>query len=127
MMKELAIPKSLKRAILCLRISEALYVLVAFLFGALGAVGLFGPPLDAGDPYEKGIVWGFVFFLVFASLGMAIFIEIVCRHLQKGRYWAWIAGLILCGIYIPSLFIVLGIVGLMALLKPEVQAYFRAR
>lgn len=124
-MKNAAAPQSLKRAILCLRISEVLYVLIALLFAALGAVGLFGPPLNASDPAEKAMVWGFVFFLVFISLGMAVFIEIVCRHLKEGRYWAWIAALILFGIYVPSLFILLGILGLLALMKPETQAYFK--
>ena len=119
-----ACPKSLRPALLCLRISEGLYIFLAILFGVLGPISLFGPPLDPGNPNEQMIIWGFVFLFVFLSLGMAIFIEIVCRHLKQGKYWAWIAALILCGLYVPSLFIVLGIVGLLSLLKPETRAFF---
>lgn len=116
-------PKSLNSALICLRISEGLYLLFAILFGALGTMGnLFGEkPTSQGEYFY---ILGFTIFFVFLCLGMAVFIEIVCRHLKQGKYWAWIAGLILCGIYVPSLFIVLGIVGLIGLLKPEVRAYF---
>lgn len=119
------LPQGLKNALICLRISEGLYVLLAILFGILGAGGMFGMPANAPDSTEMVFVWGMVFFFVFISLGMAVFIEIICRHLKQGRYWAWIAGLILCGIYIPSLFIILGIVGLLGLLKPDTKTYFQ--
>ncbi len=119
-------PKGLWTAIVCLRISEVLYILLALLFGTFGTMGdLFGEkPTSQGEYFY---ILGFTIFFVFLSLGMAVFIEVVCRHLKQGKYWAWIAGLILCGIYVPSLFIVLGIIGLIGLLKPETRKYFEAQ
>lgn len=120
----LEMPRSLKPALICLHISTALYVLVGIIFAFLGVAGLFGVAPPSQDPVEKYMLWGFLFLFVFISLGMAIFIEIVCKHLKQGKYWAWIAALILFGLYVPSLFIVLGIVGLLSLLKPETRAFF---
>lgn len=119
-------PQSLKPALLCLRISEGLYVLLAILFGVLGTSGmLFGEKPSSQAEYFY--VLGFTIFFVFLCLGMAIFIEIVCQHLKQGKYWAWIAGLILSGIYIPSLFFILGLIALIALLKPESKAFFEIK
>ncbi len=120
------LPQALKNALICLRISEGLYLLLAILFGVLGTSGvLFGEkPTSQGEYFY---ILGFTIFFVFLCLGMVIFIEMVCRHLKQGKYWAWIAGLILFGIYIPSLFFILGIIGLIALLKPESKAFFEIK
>ena len=54
--------------------------------------------------------------IVYKLLSMIVFIEIVINGLKKRKKWTWFASLILCGIYIPSAFIILGIVGLIPLI-----------
>lgn len=91
-------------AIAALQISAFIYILVgtAFLAAALGGVGTF-PPF-AG------------FFMFFFCLALAAALEFVISGLKRRKYWAWLTGLIILGIYIPSLFLPLGIVGLIGLL-----------
>src|SRR3989344_678736 len=57
-------------------------------------------------------------------IGMGVFVEIVIKGLKDNKYWAWIAGLVVCGLYIPSIFIVCGIIGLIGLLNKEVRTDF---
>jgi hypothetical protein len=45
-------------------------------------------------------------FLALVSIGIGVFVEIVINGLKKNKFWAWIAGLILCGGYVPSLFVI---------------------
>jgi hypothetical protein len=57
-------------------------------------------------------------------VGFAVFIEIVARALNRRRFWAWVAGLCVSGLYIPSLFLPLGVMGLIGLLDPASRAAF---
>lgn len=43
-------------------------------------------------------------------------IECVVSGLSRGRLWAWIAGLCIFGLHVPSLFLPLGVLGLWGLL-----------
>ena len=62
--------------------------------------------------------------IALVSIGMGVFVEIVIKGLKDNKFWAWVAGLIICGIYVPSLFIILGIIGLIGLLDKEVRKDF---
>ncbi len=66
------------------------------------------------------ITWGLMCVL---SLVFGIVIEFVIKALRSGKHWGWIAGLCLAGLYIPSGFMVLGIIVLINLLKEESKEY----
>jgi hypothetical protein len=51
-------------------------------------------------------------------------IEIVAIGLNRRKFWAWIAGLCIFGMYVPSLFLPLGALGLWGLLDPGSRAEF---
>jgi catechol 2,3-dioxygenase-like lactoylglutathione lyase family enzyme len=53
--------------------------------------------------------------LVF-SLALVAGIELVALGLRRRRFWAWVAGLCIFGVYAPSLFLPLGALGLWGLL-----------
>jgi len=63
-------------------------------------------------------------FTVLLSIASGVFIEIVIKNLKNNQFWAWVAAVIICGLYIPSLFIILGIIGLKGLLDKEVRKEF---
>ena len=67
--------------------------------------------------------------MIMFGIGMitawAIFVEIVIKGLKNGKKWAWIMGIVISAILIPSIFIVLGIIGLITLLDKEVVASFQ--
>ncbi len=48
----------------------------------------------------------------------------VARGLRRRRYWAWVAGVCILTLYIPTVFLPLGAVGLWALLTPATRALF---
>jgi len=63
-------------------------------------------------------------FIALISIGMGVFVEVIIKGLKDNKFWAWVAGLIICGLYVPSLFIILGIIGLIGLLDKEVRKGF---
>ena len=105
----------IRLAIIALRISEGLYVLIAL---CLPAVALSFPDVQEQLPIWIGICTGLL------TIGFAVLIEIVVRALNRRRFWAWVAGLCISGLYIPSLFLPLGIMGLIGLLDPVSRAAF---
>ena len=92
--------------IICLHISAAAYVL-------FGVFLLLLPRLvETSEGYSSGLA---VFLLLFC-LALAVGVEFLVLGLRRRRFWAWIAGLIVSGIYVPSLFLPLGALGLWGLL-----------
>ncbi len=67
--------------------------------------------------------------MIMFGIGMitawAIFVEIVIKGLKNGKKWAWIMGIVISAIQIPSILIVLGIIGLITLLDKDVVASFQ--
>ena len=63
-------------------------------------------------------------FVALFSIGIGVFVEIVVNGLKNNKFWAWVAGLIICGLYVPSFFIILGIIGLIGLLDKDVRKDF---
>lgn len=97
----------IKTSIICLRISSISYLIIGVLF-------LFFSSEDSLLKFLTILICAILFF----------FIEKVIIGLKNNQRWAWISGIILFAIYLPSLFIVLGILGLVNLLKPEVSEIF---
>ena len=58
------------------------------------------------------------------SLAFGIFVEYVTKELKKNKFWAWIVAIIISGIYIPSIFIILGIIGLLGLVHKNTRTAF---
>ena len=99
-------PHRINLAILCLHISAALYLVVGILFGVL-----FHDDEDLGA-LAMPFAIGAMVFCVLLTAG----IEVVVWGLRRRKFWAWVAGLCIFGIYIPSLFLPLGALGLWGLL-----------
>jgi hypothetical protein len=58
-------------------------------------------------------------------LAMIAVPEVVAWGLVKRYYWAWVAGIVIFAIYAPSLFFILGGLGLWGLLDEGSRAQFR--
>jgi len=98
-----------------LRISEGLYVLIG---PCLPNFTISFPEVRDQYPIWIGICTGLL------SVGFAVFVEIVVQGLKRRKFWAWVAGLCLSGLYVPSLFLPLGVMGLIGLLDPASRAAF---
>lgn len=103
---KLPVPSKLKMTIVCLRISTILYV-------SIGAAAMIFIP----EP-----VFGSLLLVI--CLALAAGVEIVIYGLKNYKPWGWITGLIVCILYIPSLFIILGGLGLWGLLDAETKSRF---
>ena len=103
-------------AILCLHIAAILYVLISgyLFFNSLKIYGLEG---------GQGVVFISIIYII-VCLGIAALNEVVARAIKKRRFWGWVAGIILFGLYIPSPFLPLGGFGLWALLTPNSRKVF---
>lgn len=67
---------------------------------------------DPSEGYGKGLA---IFLLLFC-FGLAVGVEVLMAGLRKRRFWAWIVGIIVSGVYVPSVFLPLGALGLWGLL-----------
>lgn len=94
-------------AILGLRISTIIYYLIIAGF----IIGGFMIPADfeEASPLELWLIAGF-------TLPFVILLEVVILNLKRRKYWAWIAGIIVGGLYVPSIFLPLGAMILVGLL-----------
>jgi hypothetical protein len=114
----LHMPERLIITVVCLHISAALYVLS----GLMALVLFINLPIP--DPDFPALAFGIGLFVL--CLVLAIGVEITIWGLRKLKYWAWIMALVLCGLYIPSLFFILGGLGLWGVLDARTQAAFQA-
>lgn len=107
-------PHRIGMAIVCLHISAVIYLLLGVLMF----------PLFSAMPEMEGMATPFaVGMLVFCAL-LAIGIEVVVAGLKRRKFWAWVAGLVIFGLYLPSLFLPLGAFGMWGLLDKGSQAQF---
>jgi hypothetical protein len=108
------LPHRIGLAIVCLNISAVLYLIVGVL--------MFTPLLAEGDGPLGGLPFaiGVLIFL----LALIVGIEFVVYGLHCRKFWAWVAGLCIFGVYVPSLFFPLGALGLWGLLDNGSQAEF---
>jgi hypothetical protein len=111
-------PKTMKLVTIPIRISSVIYAI----FG-LGSFALLLIPLTTESNAEI-LAMRIILSLMFVMCaGLVVFLEIVIRALKGGKYWAWIAGICIAGLYIPSIFMVLGIIILVGLLNNEVKSF----
>ena len=101
-------------AIVSLHLGAALYVCA----GALFAIWVYGSDVEL--PRTKMVL---PVFLVLV-LAIAIGIELVAFGLYRRKFWAWVAGLCIFGLFLPTVFFVLGALGLWGLLDPRSRAAF---
>ena len=101
----------------CLHISTALYALGAAGFAAYAIWG----PGDPSSPGVEGVVFGVI---AFFCLLLAAVPEIAAWGIRRRRFWGWIMGLVIFGLYVPSLFLPLGAFGLWGLLDAGSRAEF---
>ncbi|MFH1367587.1 MAG: hypothetical protein ABII64_00535 [Elusimicrobiota bacterium] len=106
--------KKLKYAIISLRISTIIYILIGLAFTIF---------LIAGDKETVNAKW-FVIATIILGIVLVVFVEIVIKYIKKRRFWAWVAGLCIGGIYLPSLFLPLGIFILLGLLDVNTRREF---
>lgn len=97
----------LNKSIIVLHISAVIYLLLG--------IGLF---TILSDLVVHPVFMGFV------VIGIGVFVEIVVGGLKNNKFWAWVTALIICGMYVFSLFIILGIIGLVGLLDKDVRTDF---
>jgi hypothetical protein len=101
-------------AAICLQVSSAIYVItgLAFLGYALS------PARSTSLPAEVGL------FGCMLGLAFAAGVEVVARGLRRRKYWGWVAALCIFTLYVPSMFLPLGVLGLWALLTPATRAHY---
>jgi hypothetical protein len=100
-------------AIACLHISAVLYLVV----------GLAMFPLLAGeDELDSATAIATACFLL--CLMMIVGVEFTVYCLRRRRFWAWVAGICIFGMYLPSLFLPLGALGLWGLLHEGSRRQF---
>lgn len=100
-------------ATVCLHISAVLYVIIGLL--------LF--PLFMSED-ETGLGLPFAVVMLLLCLALASGIEFVVYGLNRRKFWAWVAGLCIFGLYASSLFLPLGALGLWGLLDSGSRAEF---
>lgn len=117
----------LKKTLTVLQISSIIYFAFALL---LPILYLSFPQIIFHQAQNQQLIqmaamFSAAFTFVFCA-GLGIFVQFIIRGLKKTKYWAWIAGLIITGLYIPSLFIILGIIGILGLLDKSVIDEFQS-
>ena len=101
-------PPRLSLTLVCLHISAVLYVLVGLGYGVF--LAFYAPDMSRAVGIGVGV------FCALFSLALAFGVELVVRGLKRRQYWAWITGIIVCGLYLSSCFLPLGALGLWGLL-----------
>ena len=96
----------------CLQVSALLYLLVGLLMMALST----DPEAEIDSRLAVGIL--------VLCLVVIVGIEIVAYGLHRRKFWAWVAGLCIFAIYLPSLFLPLGALGFWGLLDRGSRSAF---
>jgi Kef-type K+ transport system membrane component KefB len=107
--------KKIELAILGIRISTVIYYLI--IVGCI--VGWFLLQSDS-EEFLPLVLW----LLAGFTLAFVIFLEMVIVYLKRRRYWAWVAGIIIGGLFIPSLFLPFGVMILVGLLHEDSRKAF---
>ncbi len=106
--------KNISRAIACLRIIEGFYIFIA-----LGFFSMILFLVTEDSPQKIGLVFFIISFLI--MMGLVIFLGYIVKDLRRKKFWAWVAGVCIFGLCLPTIFLPIGILGLFWLLKPEVR------
>lgn len=126
-------PKRLIITIVCFHVSAAIAVLAGLALAAFATVfdGLISEAMRASGYKIPAGELGFVGVIaVICAIIWAAGVEIVIWGLNRRQYWAWIAGIVVCGLIIVSgthniVGLALGGLGLWGLLDPDSIAAFK--
>lgn len=139
-------PKRLIITVVCFHITAAMLLGFAILaFAMFGPLGLFGglvnemtrqmpqtgPAMPEFFRTILGVMTAYIGLVGLALVASAIGVEIVVWGLRKLDYWAWIAGIVICGLLIVSgfsgliLHLALGGLGLWGLVDPDSVKAFK--
>lgn len=114
-------PSKLKYVTIPLRISSIVYLLIGLLYGA---ALLFVPSTSWDMPQDEFIIIAITGVMtIVLCIAFLIFIELTIHFLKKGAYWAWIAGICLAGLYLPSIFFIMGVFMLIGALDNDVKEF----
>ncbi len=102
-------------ATVVLRISTVIYVLLGLFLFALS--------FSAGTQNKSSVVTMDILLGLFV-LGLAVGVEFVRNGIIQRKFWAWVAGLCIFGLYTPSIFFPLGVFGLWGLLAKDSREEF---
>ncbi len=100
-------------SIVCLHLSAGVYFLLALLLPSL-LLSI------SENEYKLPIAIGFGIFCLMLAVG----VEVIVYGLHRRWFWAWLAGILVLGIYLPTIFLPLGAIGLWGLLDAESRAEF---
>jgi hypothetical protein len=89
------------------------------LVAGLAFLGYYPPPSQA-----TSLLPGVGLVCCVLCLAFASGIEVVVLAVRRRRYWGWVAGACYFTLYIPTVFLPLGALGLWALLAPATRALF---
>jgi hypothetical protein len=106
-------------ALVCLHISAVIYLILG-----LGCLVLFRVTGFYQEDGDRVLAVVFAVVMLTVCVALAIGIEAVAFGLRRRKFWAWVAGLCIFGLYVPSLFLPLGALGLWGLLDPGSRAAF---
>jgi hypothetical protein len=106
-------PHKIALAIVMLHVSAVLYL-------GIGIVGYYWLMDDEDSEMGFPIAVPLLIFCLLLVLG----IEFVVFGLQRRKFWAWVTGACIFGMYLPSLFLPLGALGLWGLLDSWSRAEF---
>jgi hypothetical protein len=101
----------IRLATTCLHASAVIYVVLGLLAPIVVSPGHVGSHSVAA------------IFFVFC-MAMAVGVEFVAEGLRRRRFWAWVVGLCIFALYVSSLFLPLGVLGLWGLLDAGSRAEF---
>ncbi len=102
-------------AMVCLPISAGLYLLVGGLMFVLFP-GQANYDYNIAREDDNGFGLAFAVGMFIFCLALVAGIEVVAYGLHRRKHWAWVAGRCIFVIYVPSLFLPLGALGLWGLL-----------
>ena len=94
----------LKKVVICLRLGSIFTLLVGCYLLYLALT-------------DKEVVFTGIVILFFVCIGLVIWYEFTIKGLKKFKSWAWKSSIVIFGAFIPSASIIMGIIGMQAVLS----------
>ena len=108
--------KGIQISLFCLHIAA---ILITFFCVYIFILSIQIDALDDASEVVFSSIIRLIFYFALAALN-----EVVARAIKKRKFWGWIVGIIIFGLYIPSLLLPIGVLGLWALLTPDSRRAF---
>lgn len=115
--------KLIKLTHIAFHIAASLYLLLGVFLVLLASKIIQLPGDQSSMNSENSFMLGFMGVFCFA---LAAICELVVNGLHRERFWAWVAGLILSSVFVCSIFLPLGVMGLIGLLEEPTRKRFSA-